>query len=150
MNLIVKQLDEYYRTISPIRNTPKPKKGWVKTIRTALGMTTVQLAKKLNITRQSVLEIENREAEGSITLKNLKEVANALDMKLIYCLFPKEGTLEGLIERRAREIATEMVLGTSQSMMLDDQENDTNSIQEAIQERKKLIMDRSPKRLWDY
>jgi predicted DNA-binding mobile mystery protein A len=149
MDLIIKQLDDYYQTISPIRNTPKPKRGWVKTIRTALGMTSVQLAKRLNITRQSVLEIENREMNGSITLKNLKEVATALDMRLIYCLFPKDGTLEALIERRAREIATQMILSSSEPGIFEDRENDPESNQEAIRGRMKMIMDRSPKMLWD-
>lgn len=68
-------------------------------------MSLQQVADKLSITKQSVQEIETIEKEGSITLNSLKETANALDMQLVYGLVPKDGTIDDLIERKARELA---------------------------------------------
>ena len=126
-----------------------PKEGWLKSIRQALGMSTTQLAKKLGITRQSVTEIEQREADGSITLKTLKEAANAMDLQLIYVLLPKDGTLEQLIDRKARELATEIVRRTSHTMKLEGQENSVERIKEAIEERTNNLKRESLKILWN-
>lgn len=126
-----------------------PKEGWLKSIRQAIGMSTSQLAKKLGITRQSVTEIEQREADGSITLKTLREAANAMDLQLIYVLIPKDGTLELLIDRKARELATEIVKRTSHTMKLEAQENSAERIKEAIAERTNHIKNESLKILWN-
>jgi hypothetical protein len=46
-----------------------------------------------------------------------------MDLQLIYVLIPKDGTLELLIDRKARELATKIVNRTSHSMKLEGQEN---------------------------
>ena len=99
--------------------------------------------------KQSVNELEKREANGSITLKTLKEAANAMDMKLVYGFIPKEETLEKLIEKRARELAIEIVSRTSNSMRLEDQENSKKRIEKSIRSKTEEIMDKMPKYLWD-
>lgn len=65
-------------------------------------MSLKQLAVKLDITKQSVREIEIRK-KSSITLNSLEETANALDMKLVYGLVPKEGSLDRLIKQKAKK-----------------------------------------------
>ena len=104
---------------------------------------------KLSITKQSVQEIELREREGSITLKNLRETADALDMQLVYGLIPKDGTIEALIDRKARELATRIVTRTSNTMKLEDQENSKERLKKAIEERTTVIKNELPKMLWD-
>lgn len=84
-------------------------------------MSLQQVADKLAITKQSVQEIEIREKEGSITLNSLKETANALDMQIVYGLMPKDGNIEDLIERKAKELALRIVSRTSNTMKLEDQ-----------------------------
>jgi predicted DNA-binding mobile mystery protein A len=83
--------------------TPPPT-GWIKAVRTALGMSLQQLSNRLSITKQSAQEIEQREKEGSIKIKTLRETANALDMQLVYGFVPKDGTLENLIDRKVKEL----------------------------------------------
>ena len=68
-------------------------------------MTLRQLGNRMNISPQSVGEMENREANGTITLNSLKDMANALDMRLVYGFMPKDGSIEKMIEKKAREIA---------------------------------------------
>jgi len=112
--LRLKQLDQKLKTLQPFHDMAIPPSGWVKSIRTSLGMTLQQLANKLDITQQSIQELEKREKEKAITLKSLNNVANAMDMQLIYALVPKDGSLEALIERKATQMAQEIVRRTSQ------------------------------------
>jgi predicted DNA-binding mobile mystery protein A len=126
-----------------------PPIGWVKAIRTAIGMSMLQLGKKLSITKQSVQDIERREKDGSVTIKALREAARALDMQLVYGFVPNDGSLDALIERKAKELAREIVLRTSNSMKLEDQENNEQRIEKAIQERTLAIKNEMPKMLWD-
>jgi predicted DNA-binding mobile mystery protein A len=149
MKLIIKQLDSYFKTASKIQNTNIPKGGWVKSIRQAIGMSTTQLAKKLDITRQSVTEIEQREASGTITLNTLSDTANAMDLQLFYILIPKDGSLELLIDRKANELATIIVSRTSHSMKLEGQENSPKKIKENIVQRTNQIKNESLKNLWN-
>lgn len=108
-----------------------------------------QLGNRLKISAQSVKEMEEREANGSITIKLLREVANTLDMKLVYGIIPKEDTIEKIIEKRAREIAKSIVLRTSITMNLEDQENSNERIDKAIKNKAEEIKNKMPKYLWD-
>ena len=112
-------------------------------------MTLRQLGVRLKISPQSVREMEEREANGSITLNGLKEAARMRDMKLIYGFIPSEESLEKMIEKRAREIATEIVMRTSVSMKLEDQENSKARLRKAIENQTEEIMHSMPKYLWD-
>lgn len=147
------QIEQLSNKLSPYETVKKvtpPSIGWVKTIRTSLGMSLEQLGSKLGITKQSARNIEKRESEGSITIKALKETAIALDMKLIYALVPLDESIEKMIEKRAKQLATEIVLRTSGTMYLEDQEkNSPERIRKAIEERTKEIMEEMPKKLWD-
>ena len=147
--LLIQQLDQKISLYNELFKITKPQKGWVKTIRTALGISLEQIAKKMHITKQSVRAIEEREKEGTITLKSLQEVAHILDMKLIYALVPKDGSLDALIERKAKELAIKIVQRTSASMKLEDQENSKERIEKAIQEKTEELKREMPKILWD-
>ena len=101
--LLIEQLD---KKLEPFRNTAMvlvPDKGWVNSIRTALNMTMAQLGTKLHITKQGVKRIEDSEAKGSITIKALKEVGEALELKLVYGFVPKDGSINDLIDRKAEK-----------------------------------------------
>lgn len=146
------QLAQLDRKISEFGNLSQcvaPPIGWVKAIRTALGMTLLQLGRKLTITRQSALDIERREQDGSITLKSLREAARAMDMQLVYGFVPRDGSLDALIERKATEMARVIVLRTSTTMELEDQGNSAERIEAAIRERAEEIKKEMPRYLWD-
>ena len=126
-----------------------PPTGCIKAIRTTLGMSMQQLGNKLSISKQGILDIENREKNGSVTIKSLKEIARVLDMQLVYGFVPNDGSLDALIENRAIELATKIVLRTSNTMNLEDQGNTKKRIQKAIEERSATIKSEMPKILWD-
>jgi predicted DNA-binding mobile mystery protein A len=148
-SLQLQQLDSKLLSFSSLRQLAIPPTGWVKAIRTALGMSMQQLGNKLKISKQGILDIEKREKEGSITIKSLREIARAMDMQLVYGFLPNDGSLDALIERRAAEIATQIVMRTSNTMKLEDQTNSNERIEEAIKERATAIKNEMPKILWD-
>lgn len=148
-SLQIQQLDSKILAYSSLQKVAVPPIGWIKAIRTALGMSMLQLGNRLSITKQSVQDIEKREQDGSITLKALKETAKAMDMQLVYGFIPNDGSLEALINRKAKELATQIVLRTSNTMKLEDQENSKQRIEKAIEERAVTIKNEMPKSLWD-
>ncbi|MFZ4400616.1 MAG: mobile mystery protein A [Bacteroidales bacterium] len=147
--LQIEQLDAKIKVFTPITKVVIPPTGWIKAVRLALGMSQQQLANRILITKQSVQEMEQREKDGSISLKSLKEVARALDMELVYGFVPKDGSLDALIDRKARELATKIVSRTSNTMKLEDQENSENRLNNAIEERTNMLKHEMPKILWD-
>jgi predicted DNA-binding mobile mystery protein A len=148
-SLQIQQLNSKMLAFTSLQKVAPPPTGWIKAIRNAIGMSMLQLAKRLSITKQSVQDIERREKDGSISIKALREAARALDMQLIYGFVPNDGSLEALIDRKAKELATQIVQRTSNSMKLEDQENSKQRIEKAIEERAAIIKNEMPKTLWD-
>jgi predicted DNA-binding mobile mystery protein A len=148
-SLKIQQLSSKSRDLKGLEDFAIPPTGWIKSIRLALGMSARQLGGKLHITRQGVQEMEKREKDGAITIQSLRDAARAMDMNFGYFFVPKDGTFEALIDRKAREMATRIVLRTSQSMRLEDQENSPKRIEKAIEERTEALKKEIPKALWD-
>lgn len=148
-SLQLQQLNSKMQAFASLQKVAPPPTGWLKAIRSAIGMSLQQLSNRLSITKQSVQEIEQREKDGSITIKSLREAAKALDMQLVYGFVPNDGSLESLIERKAKELATQIVLRTNNTMKLEDQENSKQRIEKAIEERATIIKNEMPKTLWD-
>jgi len=147
--LQIQQLSDRIEKLAAMASVVNPSIGWIKTIRTGIGMSLEQLGKKLSVTKQAIQDIENREREGSITIKSMHEIANALDMKFVYAIVPMNGSLNELIENRALEIAKVIVQRTSNTMKLEDQANSKERIEKAIKERAEEIINKTPKILWD-
>ena len=70
-------------------------------------------------------------------------------MELVYYLVPQKKSLRETIEHQALQKAKEIVLRTSHTMQLEDQENTEQRIQTAIKEKADEIKWEMPKYLWD-
>jgi predicted DNA-binding mobile mystery protein A len=149
VKLIIEQLDRKFEKISLIEDLTVPTEGWINAVRVALKMSLRQLGSRMGITAQSVKEIETREKLGTISLHTLKQVGNALDMRLIYGFIPKDKSLETMIQKKALELAKEIVLRTSGTMVLEDQENTSERIMQSINDRAEQIKNEMPRYLWD-
>ncbi len=147
--LILEQIDAKIAQLKKAENFVIPASGWVYSIRQALGMSMRQLGDKMRITPQSIKEIEEREKNGTITIKGLRQFGHSLNLKLIYGFLPSDGSLEKIIEKRAFELATEIVNRTSISMKLEDQENNPSRLHKAVKEKAEEIKLTMPKYLWD-
>jgi len=145
-------LDETQDKLNPfyvLKSEVKPYNGWVNAIRISIKMSLRQLGERLHITPQGVRDLEKREKEGAITINTLKEVGRVLDMDLVYGFISRHNSLEDMIEERAREIAEEVVLKTSQTMQLDTSRKSENDIKKAIQQKTYEISSKMPSYLWD-
>lgn len=126
-----------------------PPAGWLKAIRTGLGMTRAQLAKRLGVSASTVADLERSEAEGTITLNSLRKVASALQLQLMYALVPPPGkTLNDLVRAQAENVVKRRMARVHQTMSLEDQ-----SVDKAIREAQfKRAVDKllsgSRRKLW--
>ncbi|WAC41158.1 mobile mystery protein A [Pedobacter sp. SL55] len=147
--LQITQLSKKLEDYKVLQQSTRPINGWIKAIRTTLGMSLEQLANRLQVSKQNIQSMEKREQEMAITLKSLQEVAQAMDMQLVYALVPKDDSLTALIERKAYELALNIVERTSQNMALENQQvNEAQAIY-AVKKRKQAIIQEMPKALWD-
>jgi len=87
----------------------RPRQGWIRAIREALGVSAGELGRILGVSRQLPLQFEKAEANDSITLKSLRNVANALGCDLVYALLPRAGSMEELVENRVAALAMKRV-----------------------------------------
>src|ERR1700744_739364 len=110
-SLRLKQLDRALEPYRKAQTVQRPAKGWIRSIRQALGFSSGELARRLGTSRQLPLQLEKGEAEDRITLKSLRAAANALDCDLVYALVPRAGSMQELIESRARTEAKDRVVG---------------------------------------
>lgn len=147
--LQIYQLEKKIKKLEALNNVKMPPIGWIRAVRLSLGITLQQLADKLSKTKQNVKQLENREQSGNVTLKSLQESADALDMKLVYGFVPKDGSLDALIERKAKELAIKIVTRSSNTMKLEAQENSKERIEQAIKERTAILKYEMPRILWD-
>jgi len=147
--LIIEQIDKKLSGFKSFDNADFPHKGWINTIRSAINMSLEQLGKRIGTTKQGAKKVEEREVDGSITIKALKEAANALDMDFVYGFKPRKGSIHKMIEERAHKKAIEIVMRTSQSMALENQKNTDDRIKQAIKSKTEEIKFNLPKYLWD-
>ena len=144
--LALKQLD---RQLEGLRHLIAILKGvQIQLIRKALGMTTKQLAKRLNVHRSRVVKIEHAEHEGALTVRTLQEVAEALNCKLIYALVPNEPLTE-MVDKQAKRIAEKRLGRVAHSMLLEDQSVKAKAQQEQLKELMNELLSGSFKHLWD-
>lgn len=147
--LTIEQFDQKIEKLKLLEDYTNLQGGWIHNIRSMLNISLRQLGKKLDITPQSVRAIEIREKNGSITLKSLAEIAEVLDLKLIYALIPSGGSLESIVEKAAFKAAEKIVMRTSLMMKLEDQENSTERLRKAIQFKAEEIKREMPRYIWD-
>lgn len=119
-----KLLDSHFDEWQPLRALARPPRGWVRTIREALGMSAATLAERLGITAGAVSRLEQSEAADRIRLDTLRRAADALGCDLVYLLVPRR-PLTAVVRDRARELAHYQVAATEQTMRLEDQATDT-------------------------
>jgi len=147
--LVLDQIDTKILLLRKAEKLSTPSTGWIYAIRQALGMSLRQMGNKMGITPQSVKEIEEREREGSISLKVLRQFGESMNLKFVYGFIPEKGKLKDMVEKRANDVAKEIVTRTSVSMNLEDQGINKERQKKAIREKADDIIREMPRYLWD-
>lgn len=148
--LTIKQLDKQLKEWQTISNKyGRPRSGWVKTLREALSMSVEQLAQRLGLTRARISQLENAEIDDAVTLRTLKETANAMECEFVYAIVPKgNSSLEKIIKTRAEKIANERITRVAHSMALEQQALDENILKDQRIELAKSLAENLNKKLW--
>ena len=142
------QLDRRFNGLRPLAREPRPSRGWIRAIRQALGMTTIQLAKRMGVPQPRVVEMERGEAEGRITVQTLERAAEALGCRLVYALVPSQ-PLTKTIGERAAQAADRQLDAVEQTMRLEAQGVDDKTTRKNAHLRLVEQLLRRPARLWD-
>lgn len=142
------QLDETLRQFEPLRRIPKPRTGWIRAIRQALGMSSVQLARRLNVTQQAESKMERSERDGTISLASLHHIARALDCELVYALVPRT-SLKDTIVAQARRVAAVRLNKVSHTMRLEAQGISSRAEDQRRREIEADLLARMPRYLWN-
>jgi predicted DNA-binding mobile mystery protein A len=145
-SLALQQID---KTLGSWRSLPRsrPKGGWLRAVRQALGMTTRQLAKTVGVTQAAVVDAERNEAKGDITLATLQRYAAALGCEVSYVLVPTH-PLQQVVEERADRVARDQVSRVRHSMALEDQQTDKEHLEREVAELRRKLLDGKRSRLW--
>jgi predicted DNA-binding mobile mystery protein A len=143
-NLQLQTLDQHLAGVSVC---DRPSDGWIKAVRKALGMSTRQLAQRMRITQQSAAKLENNEGDDAITLKKLRQAAEAMDCRLVYAFVPNEGSLEAAVRKQAIKKARALVAPVNHTMLLEAQA--VGNMDEKIRETAEELMRNITPRLWD-
>lgn len=115
-------LDEALSRFSTLKSVSRPRFGWARAVREALGMTRSQLASRVGLAGPTVATLERSEARGSITLESLDRLAHGMGCRVVYAIVPAEGpTLEKIVRDRAESVARERLSRVSHSMNLENQ-----------------------------
>jgi predicted DNA-binding mobile mystery protein A len=139
------QLDKRFRELGAASRFESPVRGWIKAIREALGMSTLQLAQRLKIKQPSLVDLEKSEAKGSIELATLRRVAEALDCTLVYALVPNK-PLETMVRDRARAFTRKRREQVEHSMLLEDQKVTSKDAEARLDE---IVRETKPSLFWD-
>lgn len=110
----------------------RPRSGWIRAIRGALGMSQAVLAGRLGVSPAAVNKLEHAELQGGITTAKLAEVASALDCTLVYALVPNT-TLEQTVRTQARALAARLLGYAARTMALEAQDIDDDRQREAVE-----------------
>lgn len=97
-----------------------PRRGWIKSIREALGMSAADLGERMGITRQSVLTLEESESDGKAGMDSLKRAAEAMDCSFVYAFLPNS-SLENILRQQIDKVIAQRMKKVSHSMKLEDQ-----------------------------
>ena len=118
--LRLQQTEEAVRRFRDLINIDSPRRGWIRAIQEALGVTNVQLARRLKLKPQTIEDMQQYEVSGTIKLQTLRKLAEALGCRVVYAVVPPK-PLDEMRRDRAYAIASRQLRPVSHSMKLEAQ-----------------------------
>ena len=143
-----RQIDEVLDTARSLQHLLMTRSGWIHEIRTAIGMTGAQLARRMHVSPAAVAQFEKREREGTITLESLRKCAHALDCELIYVVLPRT-SLTQMVDQRMQAHARHSVESVDRTMGLEGQATRTRYKREQLARLVAEYRETPPRDLWN-
>jgi predicted DNA-binding mobile mystery protein A len=111
-------------------------------------MSAEQLARRMGVTKRTLLSLEERERAGTATIATLRRAAKALNCDLVYSVHPR-GSLEELVNEQARKAARQKLSRIRHTMALEAQEPEADATDREVEIYAQDIKDRLLPELWD-
>lgn len=121
----------------------RPPQGWLKTIREFLGMTTTQLAKRLEISQPRIVAMEKN--ERNVKISTMEKIADVLNCDFSYAFVPREN-IDDIIYNQAKKKAKKILDKVNKNMGLENQLAKTDDLLKDIIEE---LLDGNIARIWD-
>lgn len=147
-DLRVRQMEEKLERVSAFRDVSTPGTGWIKSIRTALGMPQSYLSRKLGVSQPTVAAYEQSEADETIQIATLKKVADAMECDFVYAFVPR-GSLHRIRYSHAQNAAQRIVGAVDQTMALEDQAVPKRQLATRVDQLANELLTEHPKAIWD-
>lgn len=142
-----KQLDTRFGALRPALSMLQPPRGgWIRALRTALGMRQQDLGERLGISSQAVGDLERREANEQVTLARLRAAAHELGAELYYVVVPAR-PVGVVLSERADAMAHFLVSQVHHSMRMEDQATADEEREARVAEVKARLLE-APSLLW--
>ncbi len=142
------QIEEAVKPFRDLITANPPRRGWVKAMQEALGMTNVQLAKRLKLKAQTIEDMQTYEARGTIKLDTLRKLAEALGCRVVYAVVPLK-PIDEIRRARASEVARQQLRHVFHSMNLENQGVGSVAEQKEIERLTEELLAGNPKKLWE-
>lgn len=119
-----KKILHQQRQILDQKNSPHiPKKGWIRSVRNALGLSEQHLASLMGLAQPNIHQLELSEQKQTITLASLQKAAESMDCDLVYMFVPKAPykNFDEILEKRSLALAMKISKGVVHTMSLEEQ-----------------------------
>lgn len=146
--LVIDQLDSTLKKFNSVKHLFPPRNGWIKAIRSALGMSSKQLAKRLGVSTQRMSFLEHNETTGAVTIETMRKAAEQLDCFFVYGIVPKQ-TLKNIVIKRATHIAKKIIKQSSQTMLLEQQNISKQEEKKMLKDKVEELTSKIPSYLWE-
>jgi predicted DNA-binding mobile mystery protein A len=141
------QLDTSFEQLSKLRSFQPPVKGWLRSIREALGMTGKQLGERLEVSQPRVVKMEKDEISGALTLKSMRQAAEAMNCVFVYAVVPRT-SLDETIRQQALKVAGKRLSHTSHTMLLEDQMVSNDEQKKMLEDKVEDLIRDIPSDFW--
>jgi len=105
------------------------------------------VAKRAQISRPRVLQIEKAEQSEAITLRTLRQLAHAMDCDLVYAVVPRK-PLRQRLEDQIRNVAQLMLARVQHTMSLEDQSLQNKDLKDQLSRLIDTVRASSRRKLW--
>ncbi len=106
------------------------------------------MARRLKISQPAYRDSEAHESAGSVSLTQLRRIADAMDCDLVYAVVPRRPLTE-TVDRRAAELAQQRVRRVAHTMALEDQAASSDVTKAQIAAAKTELLAGRWSRLWE-
>jgi predicted DNA-binding mobile mystery protein A len=146
-HLRLEQIQQALDPYAALKGRVTPPGGWLRAVRESLGRPLRAQAARLGLAAATLYKSEVAEAEGRISLAQLRKLAEALDCEVVYGLVPRQ-PLADVVQAQADQLARQEVLGVAHSMGLEAQRPSAPFVAQQVAQRQAALLAGNWSRLW--